>query len=185
MASAAPAGRNDAPVRRNFLLAGAPGTGISVRAKAIAAKRAEAKARRMRMSQFPLASRLFTGAKAYDLTWFRSEYEEENDSDSDDTFYAKLKLRAAKRRGEKPPNVWERLPDVELTKDVLASLCENPVCAICLEGLAQGQTIKRSGCGHIFHKVCCKPWFAEKATCPLCRQLAIVEAKGERIIDSC
>lgn len=42
-------------------------------------------------------------------------------------------------------------------------------CAICIEGFAEDQIIKKLECGHIFHRCCLKNWLCKSSVCPLCR----------------
>mmetsp|Transcript_35840 Transcript_35840/g.60660 ORF Transcript_35840/g.60660 Transcript_35840/m.60660 type:complete len:299 (+) Transcript_35840:138-1034(+) len=142
------------------------------------------KERSRRLAQFPKAPRLFTGAANYDLTWFRTTYEEEFDSDSDEMFYNKLENNGKR-------SVWSMIPDIKIDANFLSKLCKDPICAICLDILREKEEIKAIQCGHIFHKECCKPWFHKKDTCPLCRQCAwkdknvalnAFEGERERII---
>ena len=43
-------------------------------------------------------------------------------------------------------------------------------CSICLEAIPH-EEVRRTLCGHSFHKVCLSKWFREGAanTCPMCR----------------
>ncbi|KAF8687819.1 hypothetical protein HU200_042758 [Digitaria exilis] len=42
-------------------------------------------------------------------------------------------------------------------------------CAVCKDGLAQGELATRLPCGHFYHGACIGPWLAIRNTCPVCR----------------
>lgn len=47
-------------------------------------------------------------------------------------------------------------------------------CFICLEAPgAELQWVRTHACGHLFHDVCVRSWFANHTTCPTCRAVAI------------
>ncbi|KAH7576139.1 hypothetical protein ACOSQ2_003913 [Xanthoceras sorbifolium] len=55
-------------------------------------------------------------------------------------------------------------------------------CAVCLEGIAEGEKFRRlPECKHCFHVECIDAWFQSRSTCPLCRNdVAFAhEQKGE------
>ncbi|KAL4893869.1 hypothetical protein BDV59DRAFT_25023 [Aspergillus ambiguus] len=46
------------------------------------------------------------------------------------------------------------------------------LCAICMEGFDEGDTIRPLSCGHIFHPLCVDPWLTKRqACCPLCKKV--------------
>ncbi|KAJ1961908.1 hypothetical protein IWQ62_003705 [Dispira parvispora] len=48
---------------------------------------------------------------------------------------------------------------------------DTPLCAICFESFASGDTIRRLFCAHIYHVDCIDPWLLRVAsTCPLCKR---------------
>lgn len=58
---------------------------------------------------------------------------------------------------------------------------EDECCPICLEDIRAAKCGKpvESICGHRFHKKCCREWFVECGSCPVCRaQLIDMEAPG-------
>ncbi|GJN13828.1 hypothetical protein PR202_gb00575 [Eleusine coracana subsp. coracana] len=42
-------------------------------------------------------------------------------------------------------------------------------CAVCLEGYAKGQVLRRMPCEHEFHESCIFEWLRVSRVCPLCR----------------
>lgn len=42
-------------------------------------------------------------------------------------------------------------------------------CAVCIDKLGEGDTVRTLPCNHKFHKDCIDPWIAEHGTCPTCR----------------
>mmetsp|Transcript_54504 Transcript_54504/g.118021 ORF Transcript_54504/g.118021 Transcript_54504/m.118021 type:complete len:328 (+) Transcript_54504:93-1076(+) len=51
-------------------------------------------------------------------------------------------------------------------------------CAICREGFALGDVLRKMPCGHEFHNGCIVPWLRSNNTCPVCR-LRLPEAETE------
>lgn len=45
--------------------------------------------------------------------------------------------------------------------------CEE-CCAICLQELMEGESVRILACEHTFHQQCCDEWLKVKGTCPLC-----------------
>ena len=41
-------------------------------------------------------------------------------------------------------------------------------CSICLDEFSASDTLRKLGCGHLFHETCTQGWFCKKKTCPLC-----------------
>ncbi|KAK6940120.1 Zinc finger, RING-type [Dillenia turbinata] len=49
-------------------------------------------------------------------------------------------------------------------------------CAICLQKLEEGDSLREIKCKHVFHKDCLGRWLQhDLATCPLCRALVLPE----------
>lgn len=46
-------------------------------------------------------------------------------------------------------------------------------CISCLESLANGETLIRLTCSHIYHSDCFDPWLEIHGDCPYCRRLVI------------
>lgn len=42
-------------------------------------------------------------------------------------------------------------------------------CAVCKEGMEQGELATGLPCGHFYHGACISPWLAIRNTCPVCR----------------
>jgi hypothetical protein len=42
-------------------------------------------------------------------------------------------------------------------------------CAVCKDGIAQGELATRLPCAHFYHGSCIGPWLAIRNTCPVCR----------------
>ncbi|CAL5048826.1 unnamed protein product [Urochloa decumbens] len=42
-------------------------------------------------------------------------------------------------------------------------------CAVCKDGIAQGELATRLPCGHFYHGACIGPWLAIRNSCPVCR----------------
>ncbi|OEL22185.1 hypothetical protein BAE44_0016795 [Dichanthelium oligosanthes] len=42
-------------------------------------------------------------------------------------------------------------------------------CAVCKDGLAQGELATRLPCAHFYHGACIGPWLAIRNSCPVCR----------------
>ena len=73
---------------------------------------------------------------------------------------------------------------VGLSPAALASLCcraatcgapssEDEVCAICLDGISDGELLTELACSHAFHKTCVTRWLAVSPLCPLCKTHAL------------
>ena len=43
-------------------------------------------------------------------------------------------------------------------------------CSICFGAYEVDELVHQLPCRHCFHRECLIPWFADKSTCPLCRQ---------------
>lgn len=64
-----------------------------------------------------------------------------------------------------------RLPSARYaSRGRLAASLRSPDCAVCLEGLREGDRCRvLPGCGHGFHKACVDKWLVRTPACPLCR----------------
>mmetsp|Transcript_5604 Transcript_5604/g.5798 ORF Transcript_5604/g.5798 Transcript_5604/m.5798 type:complete len:219 (+) Transcript_5604:117-773(+) len=54
-----------------------------------------------------------------------------------------------------------------------ADLIESDSCAICLDDIEYGNTLKKLPCLHQFHAKCISKWVRRTNRCPLCNQLVI------------
>ena len=43
-------------------------------------------------------------------------------------------------------------------------------CSICLSELLDGEPVRRTPCGHVFHRLCIDSWCMKNVSCPVCRQ---------------
>lgn len=46
---------------------------------------------------------------------------------------------------------------------------EGEECAVCKDGVAAGERVKRMPCSHRYHEECIVPWLEVRNSCPLCR----------------
>ncbi|KAF0906302.1 hypothetical protein E2562_009673 [Oryza meyeriana var. granulata] len=46
---------------------------------------------------------------------------------------------------------------------------EGEECAVCRDGVAAGERVKRLPCSHRYHEECIMPWLDVRNSCPLCR----------------
>ncbi|KAG8087324.1 hypothetical protein GUJ93_ZPchr0010g7238 [Zizania palustris] len=46
---------------------------------------------------------------------------------------------------------------------------EGEECAVCRDGIAAGERVKRLPCSHRYHEECIVPWLYVRNSCPLCR----------------
>ncbi|XP_058088295.1 E3 ubiquitin-protein ligase RHA2A-like [Magnolia sinica] len=54
-------------------------------------------------------------------------------------------------------------------------------CIVCLNGLSDGDQVRRLVCGHVFHKECLDGWLEHRnMSCPLCRAPLV---KEERLVE--
>ncbi|XVF77441.1 hypothetical protein PTKIN_Ptkin14bG0043300 [Pterospermum kingtungense] len=65
----------------------------------------------------------------------------------------------------------QKIPVLEFhTSDMIKSR-EKTSCAICLQGLKDGELARNlPRCGHIFHLNCIDEWLSRQGTCPMCRE---------------
>jgi hypothetical protein len=63
----------------------------------------------------------------------------------------------------------------------VAALGEPAQCAVCLEGLRDGEAARRlPACSHAFHAGCVDMWLDSHATCPVCRSLVVPHKAGKQ-----
>lgn len=93
-------------------------------------------------------------------------------------------FREPKRRDElrKLPTVlWQAKGEAALDA---AERGEAPECALCLEPIADGQTVLPLRCSHIYHESCIRQWFDATAfrrrSCPECRANPLEEEEEPR-----
>mmetsp|Transcript_15463 Transcript_15463/g.40007 ORF Transcript_15463/g.40007 Transcript_15463/m.40007 type:complete len:170 (-) Transcript_15463:506-1015(-) len=60
----------------------------------------------------------------------------------------------------------EELPEYEPSPEDLA---EELKCPVCLQCVAEGDTMHVLPCAHAFHPECVVPWLKKHNTCPVCR----------------
>eukprot|EP00747_Dinoflagellata_sp_TGD_P209972 gnl/TRDRNA2_/TRDRNA2_83325_c0_seq3.p1 gnl/TRDRNA2_/TRDRNA2_83325_c0~~gnl/TRDRNA2_/TRDRNA2_83325_c0_seq3.p1 ORF type:complete len:256 (+),score=32.96 gnl/TRDRNA2_/TRDRNA2_83325_c0_seq3:110-877(+) len=92
--------------------------------------------------------------------------------------------RASRRKPKPPlvdasrfPTVVYRMEDMSVPSSADADNATESTgltsteCSICLATFLEGQQLKRIPCSgsHIFHEDCCRRWFNDHGTCPLCR----------------
>merc|ERR1712066_385373 len=59
----------------------------------------------------------------------------------------------------------------EVVRESAAGDVTDEVCAICVDALNPGDSVRRlSACGHMFHQSCIDLWLLRQADCPLCKQ---------------
>ncbi|KAM0861197.1 hypothetical protein ACQ4PT_046056 [Festuca glaucescens] len=67
----------------------------------------------------------------------------------------------------KPPasiSAIQALPSAVITADE-----DGEECAVCKDGVAAGERVKRMPCSHRYHEECIVPWLQVRNSCPLCR----------------
>ncbi|XP_040381323.1 RING-H2 finger protein ATL72-like [Oryza brachyantha] len=69
--------------------------------------------------------------------------------------------------------------DVEAAGGKPSAAAAAALCAVCLEDVQAGETVRRlPSCGHLFHVDCIDMWLHAHRTCPLCRRDLKVTAKS-------
>ncbi|KAL5230973.1 hypothetical protein ABZP36_029749 [Zizania latifolia] len=61
---------------------------------------------------------------------------------------------------------------VEALPSAVVAACEEgegEECAVCRDGVAAGERVKRLPCSHRYHEECIVPWLYVRNSCPLCR----------------
>ena len=51
----------------------------------------------------------------------------------------------------------------------------NENCSICLNRIEEGQKLAKIECMHLYHLTCLNKWVKQKAQCPLCQCLIILQ----------
>lgn len=66
-------------------------------------------------------------------------------------------------------------------KAAASALGEAAQCAVCLEGMKDGEAARRlPTCSHAFHASCIDMWLDSHATCPVCRSLVVPHKPGKQ-----
>ena len=58
---------------------------------------------------------------------------------------------------------------VEALPSTVVAAGEEEECAVCKDGVAAGERVKRMPCSHRYHEECILPWLEVRNSCPLCR----------------
>ncbi|GFP98141.1 nep1-interacting protein 2 [Phtheirospermum japonicum] len=65
----------------------------------------------------------------------------------------------------------KELPVCEFYNNAERSTCDETSCAICLQDLKNGESIRLlPNCKHLFHLHCIDTWLTRQGSCPICRQ---------------
>ncbi|PNW88949.1 hypothetical protein CHLRE_01g051700v5 [Chlamydomonas reinhardtii] len=83
----------------------------------------------------------------------------------------RLDERVENRKGAKEEQL-AALPTEVLTADNPRRRSDGApaTCAVCMEDLVAGETVKRIPCAHEFHENCIDQWLRTKANCPICQR---------------
>ncbi|AQL03766.1 RING-H2 finger protein ATL39 [Zea mays] len=66
-------------------------------------------------------------------------------------------------------------------KAAASALGEAAQCAVCLEGMKDGEAARRlPTCSHAFHASCIDMWLDSHATCPVCRSHVVPQKAGKQ-----
>ncbi|CAM0911570.1 unnamed protein product [Alopecurus aequalis] len=69
----------------------------------------------------------------------------------------------------KPPAAWSSVEALPSTVVAAGDEGEGEECAVCKDGIAAGEHVKRMPCSHRYHEECILPWLEVRNSCPLCR----------------
>ncbi|KAF7085669.1 hypothetical protein CFC21_089071 [Triticum aestivum] len=88
--------------------------------------------------------------------------------DEDDMLFGQLAAEAE----HEPPAKGGRAAAkaaVEGLPTVVVAVRGGAQCAVCKDGIEDGEGARRLPCAHLYHDACILPWLAIRNTCPLCR----------------
>jgi E3 ubiquitin-protein ligase RNF181 len=69
----------------------------------------------------------------------------------------------------KPPAARSAIEALDSAVMTAADEREGEECAVCRDGVAAGERVKRLPCLHLYHDECILPWLQVRNSCPLCR----------------
>ncbi|KAL5223284.1 hypothetical protein ABZP36_027997 [Zizania latifolia] len=69
----------------------------------------------------------------------------------------------------KPPAAKSAVEALPSAVVVAGGEGEGEECAVCRDGVAAGERVKRLPCSHRYHEECIVPWLGVRNSCPLCR----------------
>ncbi|KAG5226535.1 RING-H2 finger protein [Salix suchowensis] len=61
------------------------------------------------------------------------------------------------------------LKKVKIEQQILGSMDEELICAICLQDFPDGTEAAATNCSHLFHCHCIVKWLSKSTSCPMCR----------------